>query len=62
MIQGPHLPETTGTTHPAPPLWSELLLRSLAELRELTAVMQPQPNADSANDFVQLFESGQTTQ
>jgi class 3 adenylate cyclase len=46
------------TAHPAPALWSELLLRSLAELRELFTALEPQLGRDSLGDFNQLFEGG----
>ncbi|MGL4564486.1 MAG: adenylate/guanylate cyclase domain-containing protein [Halioglobus sp.] len=46
------------TAHPAPALWSELLLRSLAELRELFTALEPQLGHDSLGDFNQLFEGG----
>ncbi|MBP6682252.1 MAG: response regulator [Halioglobus sp.] len=46
------------TAHPSPALWSELLLRSLAELRELFTALEPQLRHDSVGDFNQLFEGG----
>ena len=52
------MPETISSTSPAPALWSELLLRSLAELRELFASSQPQLNPDSTDDFARMFEGG----
>jgi len=50
---------SNGTTSPAPALWSELLLRSIAELRELFAGLEPQLDRDTASDFGRLFEGGQ---
>lgn len=52
------MPEITSTTSPAPALWSELLLRSMAELRELFTGVQPQLGLHSCEDFAHLFEAG----
>ena len=46
------------TTNTAQALWSELMLRSLAELRELFTSLGPQLGQDSTGDFNQLFEGG----
>lgn len=48
----------TGVTHPTPALWSEMLLRSMAELRELLAGVGEQLGQESADDFDHLFEGG----
>jgi class 3 adenylate cyclase len=49
---------SSDTQNPAPSLWSELLLRSMAELRELFTSQGQQLGQDSASDFDHLFEGG----
>lgn len=49
---------TSGSANPAPALWSELLLRSIAELRELIASREGELAQDTVADFGQLFEGG----
>ena len=49
---------SSDTTNTAPALWSELLLRSMAELRELFSAAGSQLAPDSADDFDHLFEGG----
>jgi len=46
------------TTSQAPALWSELLLRSIAELRELFSREGGELGAHSGEDFTHLFEGG----
>ncbi len=50
---------TTRSTSPAPALWSELLLRSMAELRELFTGLGTELGQETADDFDHLFEGGQ---
>lgn len=49
---------TDSTTDTSAALWSELLLRSMAELRELFAALGEQLEQASADDFSHLFEGG----
>ena len=49
---------SSDTHNPATSLWSELLLRSMAELRELFTTQGQQLGQDSASDFDHLFEGG----
>jgi len=46
----------SSTTSPTPALWSELLLRSVAELRELFATRGAELEPASRDDFDHLFE------
>jgi len=49
---------TSGPNSPTAPLWSEIVLRSLAELRELFAGLATQLEQDCVDDFDHLFEGG----
>lgn len=46
------------STRQAPAMWSELLLRSVAELRDLYARLAGELGRESGEDFAQLFEGG----
>ena len=49
---------TNGSPNPTPALWSELLLRSIAELRELFSGCGDSLGQDTVADFDHLFEGG----
>ncbi len=49
---------TTSTASPAPALWSELLLRSISELRDLSANHSGVLGEEASADFSHLFEGG----
>ena len=53
---------TDSTTDTSAALWSELLLRSMAELRELFAALGEQLEQASADDFSHLFEGAANCQ
>ena len=46
------------SSHQAPALWSELLLRSLAEVRELFSRLEDELGPASGDDFAHLLEGG----
>ncbi len=52
------LPVPTGSNSPTAPLWSEIVLRSMAELRELFAGLATPLERECADDFDHLFEGG----